>query len=79
MYHTFSKQKTMERVIVPPVVKLRHAKVVVSRQQYLRKKPMSGMHSSRTASYIRVWCYFSREGFLEKYTRGGVFYGCCGP
>ena len=34
------------KIIVPPVVKLRHTKVVVS-GQYPRKKPVSGMHSSR--------------------------------
>ena len=40
---TFSTQKTRGKIIVPPVVKLRHAKVVVSRQ-YPRKNPVSGMH-----------------------------------
>ena len=39
-------QKTKGKKIVLPVVKLRHAKVVVSRQ-YPRKKTLSGMHSSR--------------------------------
>ena len=44
--NTLSTQETRENIIVPPVVKLRHAKVVVSRQ-YLREKPVSSMHSSR--------------------------------
>ena len=52
--NTFLKQKIRGKIIVPPV-KLRHAKVVVSRQ-YPRKKPVSGMHSSR---YRIVWCFFS--------------------
>ena len=30
MYHTFSTQKIRGKIIVPPVVKLRHAKVVVN-------------------------------------------------
>ena len=50
-------------MIVRPVVKLRHAKVVVSRQ-YPRKKPVSGMHSSRIASYA-FGVFFPREDFLE--------------
>ena len=47
------------------VLKLRHARVVVS-IQYPRKKPVSGMHSSRCRI---VWCYFFREDSLEKYRR----------
>ena len=41
-------------------IKLRHAKVVVSRQ-YPRKKPVSGMHSSR---YRIVWCFFPEKKTL---------------
>ena len=67
MYHTFPTQKTRGKIIVPPVVKLRHAKGVVSRQ-YPRKKPVSGMHSSRIASYA-FGVFFSREDSLEKYRR----------
>ena len=44
--NTFSTQKTKRKIIVLPVVKLRHAKVVVGRQ-YPRKKPVKDMHSSR--------------------------------
>ena len=47
--------------------KLRHPKVVVSRQ-YPRKKPVSGMHSSRIASDA-FNDFFSREDSLEKYGR----------
>ena len=57
-----STQETRGNIIVPPVVKLRHTKVVVSRQ-YSRKKPVSGMHSSR---YRIVLClYFPRRPFGE--------------
>ena len=55
------------KIIDPPVVKLRHAKVVVSRQ-YSRKKPVSDMHSSGIASYA-FGVFFSREDFLKKYRR----------
>ena len=61
--NTFSTQKTSEKRIVPPVVKLRHAKVVVSRH-YPRKKPVIGMYSSR---YRIVWCFFSLRLFGETY------------
>ena len=61
------RHKKRGKIIVPPVVKLRHAKVVVSRQ-YPRKKPVSGMHLSHIASYA-FGVFFSREDFLEKYRR----------
>ena len=67
MYHTFSTQKTRGKIIVSPVVKLRHAKVVVSRK-CPRKKPVSGMYSSRITSYAFI-VFFPREDFLEKYRR----------
>ena len=67
MYHTFSTQKTRGKIIVPPVVKLRHAKVVVS-LQYPRKKPESGMHSSCIAPYAFGF-FFPREDFVEKQYR----------
>ena len=63
--HFRHKKQVRGKIIVPPVVKLRHAKVVVSRQ-YPRKKPVSGMHSSW---YRIVWCLFSREDSLEKFRR----------
>ena len=71
------RHKTRGKIIVPPLVKLRHAKVVVSRQ-YPRKKLVSGMHSSR---YRIVWCFFSRQDSLETYRRcvNGVLCCCCGP
>ena len=50
MYHNFTTKKTRRKIIVPAVVKLRHGEVVVSRQ-YPQKKPVSGMPSSRLASY----------------------------
>ena len=41
--------------IVPPVVKLRHAKVVVSRQ-YTRKQPVSGIRvRPRVVGVVDVW------------------------
>ena len=55
-------------VVPPPVVKLRHAKVVVSRQ-YSRKKPVSGMHSSR---YRIVFLFF----FLPRRLFGGILAVC---
>ena len=61
MYHTFSTQETRGKVIVPHVAKLRHAKVVESRQ-YPRKKPVSGMHSSRIASYT-FGVFFAEKTF----------------
>ena len=67
MYHTFSTPKTKGKIMVPPVVMLRHAKVVVSRP-YPRKKTVSGMHSSRIASYV-LGVFFPREDFFEKYRR----------
>ena len=68
---TFSTQKTRGKIIVPHVVKLRHAKVVVS-GQYPRKKPVSGMHSSR---YRIVWCFFPPRRFGE-INIGGVWMAC---
>ena len=55
-------------MIVPPAVKLRHAKFVVVSSQYSRKKTVSGMHSSRYR-IVRVWYFFPREDSLEKYRR----------
>ena len=64
---------TRGKIIVPPLVKLRHVKVVVSTgRQHSRKKPGSGMHSSR---YRIVRCFFPRENFFEKYI-GGVWMAC---
>ena len=73
--NTFSTQKTRENLIVPPVVKLRHAKVVVSRQ-YPRKKSVSGMYSSR---YRIVWCFFPPRRLFGEISIGGVLYCCCVP
>ena len=73
--NTFSTQKTGRKIIVPPVVKLRHAKVVVSRQ-YPKKKTVSRMHLSRY--HIVFWCFFSPEKTLWRNT-GGVLCCCCGP
>ena len=67
--------KTRGKIIVPPVVKLRHAKVVVSRQ-YPRKKPVSGMHSSRIASYA-FGAFFPEKSFWRNIR--GVLCCCCGP
>ena len=52
--NTLSTQKTRGKMIDPPVVKLRDAKVEVSRY-CPRKKPVSGMHSFR---YPIVYCFF---------------------
>ena len=54
--------KTGGIIIVPPVVKLCHAKVVV-RRQHPRKKTVNGIRSCRTASYAFM-CVFSREDFF---------------
>ena len=67
MYNTFSTKNTRGKIFPCPVVKLRHAKVIVIRQ-YPRKKPVSGMHSSRIASYA-FGVFFPREGVWEKYRR----------
>ena len=75
MCHTFSTQKTRGKIIVAPVVKLHHAKVVVSRP-YPRKNPVSGMHSSRIASY--AFGVFSPEKTFWR-NIGGVLFRCCGP
>ena len=61
--------KNKGKIIVPPVVKLRHEKVVVSRQ-YPRKKPVSGMHSSRIASY--AFFFFFPEKIFWRNIRGAV-------
>ena len=52
---------------VPPAVKLRHAKVVVSRQ-YPRQKPVNGMHSSRIVPYA-FGVFFPRGDVSAKYRR----------
>ena len=72
--NTFSTQKTRAKIIVSSDAKLRHAKVEVSRQ-YPRKKPVSGMHSSR---YRIVGCFFSPEKTLWR-NIGGLLCCCCGP
>ena len=53
---------------VPPVVKLRHSKVVVSRQ-YPRKKPVVACICPRIALF---GVFFPREDSLKKYI-GGVW------
>ena len=60
-----STQKTRGNIVVRPAGKLRHAKVVVSRL-LPRKKPVGGMHSSRSALYA-FGVFFRREDLLEKY------------
>ena len=69
MYHktgnTFSTQKTREKIIVPSVVKLRHAKVVVSRQ-YPRKKPVV---ACIRPGFALFGVFSPREDSLEKYRR----------
>ena len=62
--NTFYTPKTKGKIIVPPVVKLRHGKVVVSRQ-YPRKKPVSDMHSSRYRIVFLV--FFFPEKIPWKY------------
>ena len=58
---TVSTQTTRGKIIVSPVVvKLRHAKVVVSKQ-YPRKKPVGGMHSFR---YRIAYLFISPEKTL---------------
>ena len=60
-------QETRGKIVVPHVVKLRHVKVVVS-GQYPRKKPVSGMYSSRIA-LLAFDVLSPREVFLEKKIR----------
>ena len=75
--NTFSTQKRGGKIIVPLVAKLRHAKVVISRQ-HPRKKPVSGMHSSRYRIVFLV--FFSPEKTLPKKRNiGGVLCCCWGP
>ena len=74
MYHTFSTHKTKGKIIVPPVVKLRHAKVLVS-PQYPRKKPASGMNSFRIASYA-FGDFFSKKTLWRNI---GDMLDRCGP
>ena len=65
--HFRHKEQGREKLIVPRVVKLRHANVLVSRQ-YPRKKPVSGMHSSRYRTVCLVF-FFPESESLEKYRR----------
>ena len=65
--NTFLTQKTREKIIVPPVVKLRHAKVVASRQYDIPGK-------NQRVACIRpgiasFGVFFPREDSLEKYRR----------
>ena len=62
---------------VPPVVKLRHAKVVVS-TQCPRKKPVVACVRPRIALF---GVFFRRENSLEKFRRrvDGLLCCCCGP
>ena len=60
--NTFPTQKTRGKIIDPPVVKLRHAKVVLCRQ-HPGKKPVRSMHSCR---YRIVWCLFSTRRLLRE-------------
>ena len=57
MYHNFSTKKTKGKIIVPPVVKLRHGKVLVSRQY--PKKKTSKWQAFVPYRIVRVWCFFS--------------------
>ena len=58
-YRKYTFDTKMEIIIVPFVVKLRHAKAVGSRQ-YQRKKPVSGMHSTRNRNVCSVF-YFPEK------------------
>ena len=73
--NTFSARKKRGKKFVPPVVRLRHAKVVVSRQ-YPRKKPVRGMYSSRYR-IVFLGLFFLAKALWRNI--GGVLCCCCGP
>ena len=60
-------------MIVSPVVNLRHAKVVVSRQ-YPRKKPVSGMHERASESRPRPTPSKTKD--KADITGGGDLHSC---